>query len=89
MHPNVEHQVHFKRALIAGSTLPVNAWFIDSGTTDHLCSQVHLFEEIHSLPTPVKIFLGDNRYVLATGNGKVLQPLHLSFVYYGLILAPI
>ena len=63
-----------KRALVTLShsqSLMFNAWFHDSGTTDHLCSMRNMFSEFSCLSEPVKIFMGDYRYVLAIGIGSV------------------
>jgi len=46
--PNTEEQqLHFKRVLVAESTqLILNSWIIDSGASDHLCSDYFAFNEI-------------------------------------------
>ena len=48
-HGNPEAQVHFKRALVAGTDsgadLPAEAWFVDSGASDHLCSNFSIVKD--------------------------------------------
>ena len=48
-----------------------SSWYIDSGASDHYCSQSSMFSVIHTLSAPKEIFLGDNSSVLATGIGTV------------------
>jgi len=73
-----EHQpqLHLKRALVADATQRTPQantcqWIIDSGASDHLCSDYFAFIEIAFLPQPIKIYMGDNRCVLATGRETV------------------
>ena len=57
-------------------------WFIDSGASDHLCSDYFSFDEIAYFAQPMKIYMGDNRYVLATGRGTITGCSTLSSVLY-------
>ena len=52
-------------------TPQANTWIIDSEASDHLCSDYFAFTEIAFLPQLIKIYMGDNRWVLATGRGTV------------------
>ena len=80
-----QHEVHLKRAYIhrALNASTSGTWFVDSSASDHLCFDVFIFNDLVSLPKPIKIYIGDNRFVLATGRGRVNLPtLNLHTVYY-------
>ena len=62
-------------ALVAqNADLPADTWFVDSGATDHLCSDLFMFSDVILLSEPTKIYLGDNRFITATAQGTVHLP---------------
>jgi len=78
-----DYPVHLKRALVTDiMELKTCVWFIDSGASDHLCSDYLFFDEISYFAQPMKIYMGDNRYVLATGRGTITGCSTLSPVLY-------
>lgn len=66
-------------------------WLLDSGCTDHIINDDNYFEKCIELKEPVKIYLGDNRFIQATKIGNVVSyfdafgkqnEVNMSNVYY-------
>jgi len=93
-----DHEVHWKRALVTDITkLKACVWFIDSGVSGHLCCDYFSFDEIAYFAQPMKIYMSDNRYVLAAGRGTItgcstLSPalyvpwLKVNFIFVGQLI---
>src|SRR3954467_4284675 len=55
-------------------------WYIDSGTTDHLCSDRSQFSNLRMLSRPISVYMGDGKPIQATATGTIqlcTGPLHL------------
>ena len=51
-----------------------NGWYVDSGATRHMTFQKNLLLDFVEFNKPSRIYLGDNRVISATGEGKVKIP---------------
>ena len=51
-----------------------NGWYVDSGATRHMTFQRNLLLDSVEFNKPSRIYLGDNRVISATGEGKVKIP---------------
>jgi hypothetical protein len=51
-------------------------WLIDSGASQTMCSHRHWFQSITPLPKPLKVVLGDDSAIAATGIGHVAVRMH-------------
>ena len=51
-----------------------NGWYVDSGATRHMTFQKNLLHDFVAFNKPSRIYLGDNRVISATGEGKVKIP---------------
>ena len=47
-------------------------WLIDSGASRIMSSHRHWFRQFSPLPKPIKVVLGDNSSIPATGQGRIL-----------------
>ncbi|KIL57633.1 hypothetical protein M378DRAFT_16140, partial [Amanita muscaria Koide BX008] len=52
-------------------------WLIDSGASSPMSSQRHWFHMYRDLSPPKKVWLGDERYILATGIGQLHLEMNL------------
>ena len=59
-------------------------WYIDSGATNHLCSDQSQFSNLRMLPSPISVYMGDGKPIQATATGTIqlrtglLHPLQLT-----------
>jgi hypothetical protein len=70
--PN-EEIVHLFRALSEQLAKPdlQKHWLIDSGASRHMCSNRNWFQQFSQLPTPIKVTLGDDSSINATGISRI------------------
>ena len=54
-----------------------DSWIVDSGATCHMCNNVVLFVELHSLKESLQVTLGDGHTLEATGRGTVALEMKL------------
>lgn len=61
-----------------------DAWIIDSGASDHICSDLELFHSIYRLSKPVKMHLpdGSTQTVGSAGKVKLNKDIKLIDVLY-------
>ena len=93
-----QHQVHFKRALVASAASKALAaipsadtsdlWFVDSGATDHLSCDISMFHDVVYFASPVRIYMGDNRFIDATARGTVILSSVPSLRLYSVLYVP-
>lgn len=60
-------------------------WFIDSGATDHMVKDRHLFASFRTLEHPIEISVAKNGYtIIATGIGdiKIIAKVYGTFLHY-------
>lgn len=57
----------------------VSSWLIDSGATDHMTSNCHLFSTFSMFHKPIKVSLADGRYASALGKGSICLTLDSHF----------
>ena len=70
----IENQLE-KIALPASTRCELNnGWYVDSGATRHMTFQKNLLLGFVEFNKPSRIYLGDNRVISATGEGKVKIP---------------
>lgn len=65
-----------QHALSAGPT-GAGQWILDSGATCHMCNKESMFADLHPLPTPLNVMLGDGRSLQAVGCGNVTLTMNL------------
>ena len=60
-------------AMMARRSFPGDSddWFVDSGTTDHMCCDKDSFTNYHSLDRPKPMYLGNSSVVNAYGMGTI------------------
>ena len=56
---------------VAKLNMPTDVWVLDSGCTQHMTSNIHLFHNLKSLPQRHYVALGDNSTIEAKGKGDV------------------
>ena len=49
-----------------------SSWIIDSGASQHMCTDRNLFSEISNLPNGIPVEVGDGRNLIAESIGKVI-----------------
>ena len=63
-----------------------NMWLIDSGASRIMCSHRHWFRHFTPLPKPIKVVLGDNSSIPATGTGRILVRMNTGNGYQNAVL---
>lgn len=67
--------------MLASSSSQIKDCIVDLGATCHMCNDVKLFIELHSLKQPLKVTLGDGCAVETTGKGSVVLEIALMSRY--------
>ncbi|KAI0788228.1 hypothetical protein C8Q74DRAFT_1196134, partial [Fomes fomentarius] len=57
------------------ANLELARWIVDSGASAHMSSLRAQFASYHKLSTPRHVWLGDERYILAIGEGSIYLEL--------------
>ena len=63
----VQHALSAESAICAR-----DRWILDSGATCHMSNDECVFAQLHMLPNPLKVTLGDGRHLNAVGHGNVV-----------------
>ena len=58
-------------AITANKAVGREKWIIDSGASDNLTSDRRAFRNLHSLPAPVPVYIGDGTQVHGIAHGTV------------------
>ncbi|KAK9061911.1 hypothetical protein SSX86_019095 [Deinandra increscens subsp. villosa] len=69
----IEHGI-----MACNSSLLHSKWIIDTGASDHMCHDIHLFSDIHLLHKPVSIGLPNGQVIKVTHTGTVIINSNLS-----------
>ena len=62
-------------AIEAGEDSLSARWLVDSGASAHMSSERHKFCSYRKLASPKRVWLGDERYILAVGEGSMYLDL--------------
>lgn len=77
-----------KRSTPLPTTAPAVTWLVDSGASHHMCSNTRYFSNMHRLPKPIHISLGDGSQITATAAGTVLLPLLTKTISFSALYIP-
>lgn len=57
--------------ILAANHVNKNAWFLDSGATDHMCNEIEWFVNYSPFESEVQICIGDGSYITSHGKGDI------------------